>query len=90
MFNKSDKPRVFTSKEKPLREVLVQYDVAEHYDRFLMDNLGYHAEERKYLAHRPACTKQIIVICETDEEAIRTAKYHFSDNGSNFKVIKTI
>ncbi len=86
MFHQSDKPQVFTSKENPIRRVLVEFDQAARYNALISES-WCPIDIRLEVAKEKACTKQIIVLCETDEEAIKTAKYHFFITGSNFKII---
>lgn len=81
MLATSDKPQVFTSKENPVRRVLIEFDRREHYDALIDEKWC------PLLAQEAACKKQIIVLCETDQEAIRTAEYHFYSTGINFKII---
>ncbi len=83
MLHTSNKPQIFYSREKSIREVLVEFDQCEHYNA-LIDELWCPLTQRLAAAKEPACKKEIIVLCETDEEALRTAKYHFYSTGSNF------
>lgn len=85
MFHQSDKPQVFTSKEKPVRKVLIEFDRREHFNA-LIDEKWCPLHIRLEVAKEQACKKQIIVLCETDEEAVKTAQYHFYSTGSNFKI----
>ena len=86
MLYKSDKPQVFTSKEKPSRRVAIEFDRREHFNA-LIDERWCPLPIRMEVAKEPACKKKIIVLCETDQEAIRTAKYHFYSTGSNFNIV---
>lgn len=87
MLQVSDKPQVFRSKEKPIRKVLVEFDRREHFNS-IIDEHWCPIDKRMEVAREQACKKQIIVLCETDKEAIKTAEYHFYSTGSNFKVLK--
>ncbi len=86
MLYTSDKPITFTSKEKPLRKVTIQFDKAEKFNA-LIDEYWCPLHIRLEVAREPACMKTIIVLCETEGEAIRTAEYHYYSSGSNFKII---
>ena len=76
MFYTSDKPQVFNSREKPIRKVMVEFNRAEHFNA-LIDEKWCPFGMRLEAAREKACVKKIIVLCETDQEAIRTAEYHF-------------
>ena len=83
MFHVSDKITEFDSnKEKPLRKVLVEFNQAEHYNALITE--PYCPIE---LAREPECIKQIIINCETDEEALKVSKHHYFLTGSNFKIL---
>ncbi len=85
MFQTLDKQQTFRSKEKPVRQVLIEFDRSEHFNS-LIDEKWCPIAQRLEVAIEKACKKQIIVFCETDEEAIWTAEYHFYSTGSNFKI----
>lgn len=86
MFLETEQIRKFKSKEKPKREVLVQFDRDERYNS-LISEAWCPLSIRMEVAKEPAETKRIIVLCETDGEAIATAKYHYYSSGNNFKII---
>lgn len=86
MLSISDKPQVFTSKENPTRKVMIEFDRREHFNA-LIDEKWCPLHIRLDVAKEEACKKQIIVLCETYDEALKTAQYHFYSTGSNFKVI---
>jgi len=86
MLDQSNKHQVFTSKEKPVREVMVEFDREERYNSLIHEK-WCPLSIRLEVAKEPAEIKRIIVLCETDSEAIKTAKYHFYGSGSNFKII---
>lgn len=87
MLHASDKPQILTSKEEPLRKVLVEFDSVHHYNA-LISETWCPLPQRLAAATEKACKKQVIVLCETNEEALRTAKYHFFLTGNNFKILQ--
>ena len=89
MLNLLGQPIKFNSKEPPTREVLVEFDSAEHFNG-LISETWCPWPQRVRAAREKACVMQIIILCETDEEAIRTAKYHYYAHGSNFRIIASV
>jgi hypothetical protein len=88
MFHQSDNLQKFTSKEKPVKRIHVQFSQAERFNALIYES-WCPLEQRLAVAKEAACTREIIVLCETEEEALKTARYHFYSSGSNFNVIKT-
>lgn len=66
MFYTSDKPQVFSSKENPVRKVLIEFDREAHFNA-LIDEHWCPIAQRLEVAKEPACKKQIIVTCETGQ-----------------------
>ncbi len=87
MLYTSDKPQVFTTKEKPIREVLIEFDRREHFNALITEH-WCPLNMRMDVAREQASKKKIIVLCETDQEAMNTAEYHFYSTGSNFKILE--
>lgn len=86
MLQASDHIKIFSSKEEPLREVKVEFDQAERFNALITED-WCPLSARLKVSREPACKKTIIVKCETDAEALRTAEYHYYSSGSNFKII---
>lgn len=74
--------RKYSSKEKHIRQITVEFHQCEHYNA-----LRDEPYCPKDVYTEPARTRQVIVFCETEEEALSITKYHFYSTGSEFKII---
>jgi hypothetical protein len=71
----------YSNKEKHARQITVAFHQREHYNA-LRDEPWCPKE----VYTEPACTREMIVFCETENEALSIAKYHFYSTGSDFKI----
>ncbi len=70
----------YSNKEKPVLDILVEFYQNEHYNALRDEPCSPEVYTEK------AGKREMIVVCETKEEALNVAKYHFSMTGSDFKV----
>ena len=89
MFHTSDKPQVFTSRENSSRKVLIEFDRAEHFNALISETWCPLAQRLK-AAKEEACKKRVVILCETETEALNTVKYHFCITGSNFLIKENV
>lgn len=83
MFHISNQPQIFSSREESSRRILIEFDRSEHFNSLIKETwCPLHI--RLDVAREKACKKQIIILCETETEALKTAEYHFYSTGSNF------
>lgn len=76
----------FSSKEEPVFEFLIEFYQKSHTNALAYET-WLSIEQRLEYGVEPASMKKIIVYAETDEEALKTAKYHFYLTGENFFII---
>lgn len=86
MFDVIDKPQILRSKENSTNRILVEFDRVAHFNALITEDWCPLAQ-RLEVAKEKTKKMQVVVLCETEEEALNTAKYHFFMTGSNFNIV---
>lgn len=80
------KPQSFYSrKENHVNRITVEFDREGHYNA-LITEAWCPLSLRLKAAKEPAERKTVVILCETDTEALALAQHHFCLTGTNFVI----